>query len=136
MILWGCGTPPGSPPEPLRGNLEVAAFTVPDGEYPDSICIALDGDTLGDWFANPHTFSDLFAGTHLVEVSVLKTIDTVEVEYSGAAQALIEGDSTQQLEIAMLGLAPDFALADFEGDSVWMDSLRGKVVLLYFFAST
>jgi hypothetical protein len=135
VLLCGCETESILPPPELRGDLEVLGFTVPDGEHPDSINIALDGDSLG-WFSNPHVFAGIYAGTHLVEISVFKAVDTTMVEYSGAASAIIEASQSLQLDIAMLGLAPDFELYDLDSNLVSMSNLSGQVVLLYFFHST
>ena len=134
MILWGCGTPPGAPPDQLRGNILVTGV-LPNDSLPDSIEILID-DAAWGLFANPHLCEDVAAGTHLVEVLAREVATAETIEYSGAQQVAIVPDSTIETQFSLLGLAPNFALADIGGDSIWMDSLRGQVVLLYFFSST
>lgn len=135
LLLTNCGDPPASPPTELRGSIEISGIIVPDNIPADSILVILDLDTLGR-FANPHTCMDVFAGTHLVEVRAEKVVDSTIVEYLGAEQVTVEPFDTTQVEVSLLGIAPDFTLTDIDGDTVRLASLAGKVALLYFFVST
>ena len=134
LLLFGCGDPPGAPPEQLRGNVLITGV-LPSDSLPDSIEILIDEVRWG-LFANPHLCEGVVAGMHLVEVLAQEITAAETIEFSGAQHVAVLPDSTVEQQFSLLGLAPDFALADIEGDSVWMDSLRGEVVLLYFFSAT
>jgi hypothetical protein len=134
MVLFGCGDPPGAPPGQLRGNLLVTGV-LPNDSLPDSIEILMD-DAAWGLFANPHLCEGVVAGMHLVEVLAREIANAETIEYSGAQQVIVAPDSTVDQQFVLLGLAPDFALTDIDGDTVSMSALRGKVVMLYFFHST
>lgn len=134
ILLGGCGDPPASPPEQLRGHLEVVGI-MPNDSLADSVQITIDEVLLGT-FENPHLCENIVAGTHLVEVNTQEMSDSTLIEYSGAQQVTILPDSTIQRQFALLGLAPDFKLYDLDSNLVSMSSLSGKVVMLYFFVST
>ena len=134
MLLFGCGTPPGAPPEPLHGNMLVTGV-LPNDSLPDSIEITIDEAPWG-LFANPHLCESVVVGMHLVEVLTREIAEAETIEYSGAQQVVVAPDSTVAPQFALLGLAPDFTLTDIEGDTVSMSALSGKVVMLYFFHST
>lgn len=134
LLLLGCGTPPGAPPEQLRGNVLVTGV-LPSDSLPDSIEILIDEVNWGQ-FANPYLCEGVVAGTHLVEVLAREIAAAETIEYSGAQHVAVLPDSTVEQQFSLLGLAPDFTLTDIEGDTVSMSALGGKVVMLYFFHST
>ena len=134
LLFFGCGTPPGAPPEQLRGNILVTGI-LPNDSLPDSIEILID-DAAWGLFANPYLCEGVSAGTHLIEVLAREIANAETIEYSGARQVAVLPDSTVNQQFTLLGLAPDFTLIDIEGDTISMSALSGKVVLLYFFHST
>jgi hypothetical protein len=134
LLLFGCGDPPGAPPEQLRGNVLITGV-LPSDSLPDSVEILIDDASWG-LFANPHLCEGVVAGTHLVEVLTRVIAAAETIEYSGAQQVAVLPDSTIETHFSLLGLAPDFTLTDIEGDTVSMSALSGKVVMLYFFHST
>jgi hypothetical protein len=134
LLLFGCGTPPGAPPEQLRGNILITSV-LPSDSLPDSIEILIDEVSWG-LFANPHLCEGVVAGMHLVEVLAREITAAETIEYSGAQHVAVLPDSTVEQQFSLLGLAPDFALYDLDSNLVSMSSLLGKVVMLYFFHST
>ncbi len=142
-LVWSCGeTPPA--PEEWTGVITVTAV-LPDDSLPDSIEITLDDVLLGR-FANPHTLS-VIAGVHLLEVSAeVEVAEDSIITYSSAPQR-VEVLDEQEIQLAVhlttdvvapyVGYkAPDFNLADLDGDSVRSADLSGRIALLYFFSFT
>ncbi len=134
VLVFGCGDPPTSPPANQTGSLEIRGL-LPDGSLPDSLEVVLDDVSWGR-FSNPYLCANIAAGTHLVTVSSPVIVDSVMIAYSGAQQVTILPDTILQKDFTLLGLAPDFSLYSYDSSLVCLDSLAGKVVLLYFFSAT
>jgi hypothetical protein len=142
LLFWGCGDPPQAPTE-QRGNVIVRG-TLPDGNLADSMQITLDDNNLG-YHTNPDTLTNLWAGTHRISVktyqnyqgSILEYLNIPHMVTVGPAQTTVDVCSlTADIPIApYVGFrAPDFNTLDLDSQIVCLDSLSGKVALIYFWS--
>ena len=132
LVLFCCGDPPPTTPEPYTGTLRVAAL---DTLIIDSIGIELDDVRLGQ-FRNPYLLRDVVIGVHRVLVSSTS---------AGTASRMAEvfRDRQTDLFIPLLAggpfvgnAAPLFTARASDGDTVSIQRARGKAVFLVFFEHT
>lgn len=144
-LLCGCGDPPTTAMDWV-GSIEVEGKLLPDSSSADSISIKLDGNNLG-YFPCPHILTDLFAGTHQVEVTTIARYEQDTLQYfSEPKNVTVEPGQTVSAVFTLATdipespyagyMAPDFQLYDLDSNLVSLSGLADQVVLLYFFAST
>jgi hypothetical protein len=144
LLMMGCGDPPQAPTE-QRGNVIVQG-TLPDGNLADSMQITLDDVDLG-YHLNPDTLMNLWAGTHRVSVKTYQNYQGDTLEYLNIPHMVIVGSTLTSVDVCSLTadipsapyvgfMAPNFSTYDLDSNLVCLDSLAGKVALLYFWSFT
>lgn len=131
MMTWECGDPPSSTPL-YTGDLRItAAYKAPL----DSINVVLDYTALGRR-PNPCTITGLAIGTHRLFVSS-------EGLPGSSAMVQVLRDRRSDVVLTLRAeapyvddVAPDFSARTCKGDSMSLQQLKGKVVLLAFFEHT
>lgn len=142
MLLAGCGDPPGTPVQ-QQGTLIVRGV-LPGGALADSVHIILDQDTLG-YHANPDTLINLWAGTHWLETKTVGYYQDSLAEYLGIPGAVVIDNEQTTVTTCSLTAeipvapyvnfkAPGFTCYDLDSNLVCLDSLQGRVVVLYFWS--
>ena len=128
---WECGDPPSSAPL-YTGDLRISAtYKAPL----DSISVVLDYAALGKR-PNPCTITGLAIGTHRLLVSG---------NGLAGSQAMVQIQRDRRSDVSFTlrdngpyveDIAPEFSVKGTRGDSLSLQQLRGKVVLLVFFEHT
>jgi hypothetical protein len=143
VTMIGCGDPPQAPME-LRGNIIVRG-TLPDGNLADSMQITLDDVNLGYSLNNPDTLMNLWAGSHRISVKTYQTYQGSILEYLNIPHMVMVASAQTTVDVCSLTadipfapyegfMAPDFSTYDLDSNLVCLDSLAGKVALLYFWS--
>jgi len=132
LIISQCGKQPAPFPPEQTGHLRV---TVMDTTLIDSVAIKLDDTELG-LQPNPALLTDIVAGLHQLFVyntTAAGTTKVVEVRANRTAESWFWLSSVSP----HVGFqAPDFSVEDLGGNSISLQDLRGKVIILAFFEFT
>ena len=139
LILFGltlfvnrCGKSPSLIPLPYMGSIRITAM---DTSSVDSIQVELDDENLG-LFENPALLTDVTVGFHKLFIqneTSAGTTKTVEVfrDLTTAAWFWLVTEGPY-----VGNQAPAFDVQDIQGQSLSLEGLKGKVILLAFFEYT
>ncbi len=132
VLTHRCGKIPSPLPLPFTGSIRVTAM---DTSSVDSIQIDLNDQQLG-LFKNPALLTDVTVGFHKLFVKnetsagTTKTVEVLQDQTTPAWFWLVsEGPYVGNQ-------APEFDAQDIQGNSLSLEGLKGKVILLAFFEYT
>jgi hypothetical protein len=129
-----CGKTPSSLPLPLTGSIRITAIAT-DQSPIDSIEVNLDDEDYGT-LDNPCVLTDIVIGFHGLRIqhgAIAGTTKIVEVlrDQTTHTDFLLTPEGPHQGQIA-----PPFTSQDINGNTISLENLKGKVVLLLFFEHT
>ncbi len=132
LMGWECGDPPTSAPPPVTGDLRATAL---DTTVIDSIQVEIDDLPFG-MHRNPCTITGIVIGVHRLFVTdrgASSSATMVEVFRGRRSDVMLtllsQGPYPGQA-------APNFAARTITNDSISLQQLRDKIVLLVFFEHT
>jgi hypothetical protein len=133
IVFWqNCAKGPPNFPTPFTGSLFITAM---DTATIDSFSINLDDMEYGT-YENPCLLENIIIGFHKLFVynsTSSGTTKTVEVRQDAVTNALFW---LQSIGPYVGNTAPLFTVHDIEGNTISLENLRGKVVLLALFEHT
>jgi hypothetical protein len=132
FILSQCGRTPGPFPPDQTGHIRV---TVMDTSLIDSVFIELDDIALGQW-SNPAHLENIVAGFHQLFVYNTTSAGTTKGVDVRADQTVESWFWLTSVSPHIGFQSPDFEVEDLGGDTITLEGLRGKVVILAFFEFT
>ncbi|MBM4162334.1 MAG: hypothetical protein FJ217_14690 [Ignavibacteria bacterium] len=130
--LAGCGDPPAAMPAPSTGSIRILAM---DTASIRSIYFKLDDVEYGKR-PNPYVLDGVVVGLHKLFV-----YDETSAGVSTMVEVLRNRQSDATVWLLSEGpyvgnMAPNFTAQTITGDTIGLQRLRGKVVLLAFFEHT
>ena len=132
MLVQHCGSPPPAMPEVSYGSLRIIAM---DTASIRSIYFDLDDVKYGK-HPNPYVLDQVVAGTH-------KLLVYNETKSGSVTGAEVFRDRRTEIRVNLLaegpyvgGVAPNFSATSIDDQTLSLEAMKGKVVLLAFFEHT
>jgi len=132
LLMQQCASPPPGMPEVAYGSLRITAM---DTASIRSIFVDLDDVKYGR-HPNPCVLVNLIVGVHKLLV-----YDDSNAVLSGTVEVL--RDRRTEITVSLMAegpyvgrIAPRFSVANIDDQSLSLDAMKGKVVLLAFFEHT